>query len=117
MLFIRATTIGESDMLAGIVLAKFYLAEALRLFGKTDAPKPIRDAQELSDWLAAKWDEEFVSVTVISSRGPTNLRSRSDDIKAALDVLVRHSHVSEAPNGAQVLGKTARKAWRVHVGR
>ena len=114
---IRATTVGEREMVAGIVLAKFYLAEALRLFGKTDAPKPIRDAQELSDWLAAKWDEGFVSVTVISSRGPTNLRSRSDAIKEALDVLVRHSHVSEAPNGAKVMGKTARKAWRVHVGR
>lgn len=112
---IRATTISDQQMLSGIMLAKFYLSEALRLFGRTGAPKPIVDAQAISDWLRDKWQEPLISVTVLSQRGPTHLRSRSDDIKQALEVLERHDHVTPTVDGGTVAGKHVRKAWRVHV--
>ena len=112
---IRATTISDQQMLSGIMLAKFYLTEALRLFGRTGAPKPTEDAKAISDWLREKWDEKLISVAILSQRGPTHLRSRSDDIKQALEVLERHDHVTPLTEGGTVAGKRVRKAWRVHV--
>ncbi|MBY8335189.1 YfjI family protein [Qipengyuania pacifica] len=114
---IRADTIGEQQMLKGIKLAEFYLSEALRLFGKAAMPQHIENAQLLSDWLAEKWTEPFISATDASRLGPTALRSRTDDIKEALEVLARHDHVVLMPNGAEVKGKKRQVAWRVIVGR
>lgn len=114
---IRATTISAEGMLSGIALAQFYLGEALRLFGKTAAPKHILNAQALSDWLRDGWDQPFISVTDASRNAPATLRSRSDDIREALEVLDRHNHVIRMPDGAEVKGKRRREAWRVIIGR
>lgn len=112
---VRAEIIGERQMLAGIELAKFYLGEALRLFGKVNVSTALANAQLISTWLAEKWDEPFVSITVISSRGPSALRNRSDDIREALEVLERHNHVTNVADRGVIGGKKVRKAWRVHV--
>jgi hypothetical protein len=101
----------------GIMLARFYLTEALRLFGKQRMPALYEDAQRLSDWLRDKWEENLISVTAVSKRGPTVFRNNSDYVREAIVLLVRHSHLAELPNGGSVMGKHARVAWRVVVGR
>lgn len=118
--FEHGTQLTEIDMEAlarGIGIAEFYLGEAVRLFGQQAAPKIYVEAQTLSDWLKNSWDENLVTVSAISSRGPSSLRNRSDLIRDVIAVLVRHNHLSEMPNGGMVLGKKARIAWRVLVRR
>jgi hypothetical protein len=118
--FEHGKAVSEVDGLSierGIMLARFYLSEALRLFGKQRTPAVYEDAQRLSDWLRDKWDENLVSVTAISARGPNAFRKRSDYIREMIGLLVRHNHLAELPNGGVVLGKKARVAWRVVIGR
>lgn len=109
--------VNRVQMAAGIELARFYLNEALRLFGKHEPTPDYRDAQELSDWLATKWSENLVSATAIRQKGPGNLRSGTKHIETLLTILSDHDHVTPVEGGGQVQGKHARKAWRVHVGR
>jgi hypothetical protein len=113
----RITGVDEHAMARGIALAQFYLSEALRLFGQQRIPAIYEDAQKLSDWLCTKWDENLISVSAISARGPNAFRKRSDYIRELLSLLVRHNHLAELPNGGMVLGKKVRVAWRVVIGR
>ncbi len=112
-----AQSIGAVTMQNAIEIAQFYLSEALRLFGQTHAPKDTSDAQLLSDWLRDKWSENLVSAAAISRSGPSIFRSCTDQIKKLLEVLERHHHITQVPNGGMVSGKKVKTAWRVHVGR
>lgn len=114
---VQATEIDALAIDRGIALARFYLSEALRLFGHTRHPAIYEDAQKLSDWLRTKWDEKLISVTAISARGPSAFRNRSDYIRDMIVLLTRHNHLTELPSGGMVSGKKARVAWRVVVGR
>lgn len=106
-----------SDMSRGIELAKFYLTEALRLFGQTRPTRHYEDAQALSDWLSTKWDEPLINLTHISRSGPASLRNRSDYLRELIATLVRHDHLIELRDAAKIRGKTARNVYRVVVGR
>lgn len=105
------------DMSRGIDLAKFYLSEALRLFGQARPSRHYEDAQTLSDWLSTKWDEPLINLTHISRSGPAALRNRSDYLRELIATLVRHDHLVELRDNAKIKGKTARNVYRVVVGR
>jgi|EndMetStandDraft_5_1072996.scaffolds.fasta_scaffold00195_26 hypothetical protein len=108
----------EDEMLAnGIAIARYYLSEAVRLFGVASPNPVLVDAQVVSDWLKADWKENLVSVAAIQQRGPAQIRKRNaDQIKEIIQALVRHDHLSDRlPNGGTVTGKKARDCWRVQV--
>ena len=108
----------EDEMLAnGISVARYYLSEAVRLFGVA-SPNPIlMDAQVLSDWLRDKWKENLINVGAIQNFGPSQLRKKNaDQIKEIVAALVRHDHLSDRlPSGGMVSGKKVRECWRVQV--
>ena len=106
----------DFDALAcGIGIAKFYLSEAVRLFGHQAPPTIYIDAQKLSDWLKDTWKESLINVTSVSKGGPPILRNRSDYIRDVIAVLVRHNHLQEVADGGMISGKKVRAAWRVLV--
>lgn len=113
---IRVQEIDAQMLARGIALAEFYLSEALRLFGQERIPQEYVDAQAVSDWLRTKWGENLITLTMISRRGPANLRNKSDYIRQIIDILVRHEHLSEQlPGGGMVAGVKTRTAYRVQV--
>lgn len=108
--------INAEHLARGIKLAEFYLGEAVRLFGHGSPSEEMQDAQVLSDWLRRKWSENLISVTAIQQKGPGQVRKGGDHVKALIDILVRHDHLSQQlPNGGMVSGKHARAVWRVMV--
>ncbi|EPR14211.1 hypothetical protein M527_29320 [Sphingobium indicum IP26] len=108
----------EDEMLAsGITLARYYLTEAVRLFGVASPNQVLVDAQVVSDWLKNDWKENLISVGAIQQRGPAQIRKRNaDQIKEIIAALVRHDHLS-APmtGGGMVSGKKVRECWRIQV--
>lgn len=115
---VRGDEIGAESLARGIALAEFYLSEAVRLFGHASPDAQMQDAKLLSDWIAAKWKENLISVTAILQSGPSRVRQGGDYVRALIDILVRHDHLSpKLPNGGMVSGRQVREAWRVIVGR
>jgi hypothetical protein len=115
---IRIEEIDAQTLANGIALAEFYLSEAVRLFGQASPGGITEDAQLLSDWIASKWTENLISVTAIQQTGPSRVRQGADHIRALIEILVRHDHLSDRlPGGGMVSGKKVREAWRVIVGR
>lgn len=111
---VRLAEVDAETLARGIVLAEFYLSEAVRLFGQGAPTGPLADAQLLSDWLAKTWTENLISITAISQNGPSRIRQGGDYIRGLVDVLVRHDHLSEKlPSGGMVGGKKVREAYRV----
>jgi Protein of unknown function (DUF3987) len=108
----------EDEMLAnGITIARYYLSEAVRLFGVSSPNPIIVDAQAVSDWLRDGWKENLINVGAIQQFGPSQMRKRgADHVKEVIAALVRHDHLSDRlPSGGMINGKRVREAWRVQV--
>ncbi len=110
---IRIECLTRDDLRRGIVIAEFYLTEALRLFGVQAAPAVYKEAQEVSQWLRDKWPENLVTVTALSKNGPKVVRNQSDRIRAIFEILERHNHIAGPLNDQMVSGRKVRTAWRV----
>jgi hypothetical protein len=110
----------DAPLLArGIELAEFYLSEALRLIGMEPVDPVTAMASTLSDWLKDKWDENLISIRMISNKGPNQFRKLgADGIRPVIETLIRNDHLSpKLSSGGPVGGKHARECWRVQVGR
>lgn len=108
----------DDEMLAnGISLARYYLSEAVRLFGVASPNPLLVDAQVVSDWLRDGWNENLISIAAIQQRGPAQIRKRNaDDVRDIIAALVRNDHLSERlPNGGMISGRKVRDVWRVQV--
>jgi hypothetical protein len=113
---VRLEEITREDLHRGIVIAEFYLAEALRLFGAQAVPQIYVDAETISQWLAAKHGGQLVTVSIIANKGPNKLRRRSDYIRDILKLLERHRHVVGPLTDQVIAGKKVTDAYRVLVG-
>lgn len=107
----------DDEMLAnGIALARYYLSEAVRLFG-VSSPNPILvDAQAVSDWLRETWKENLISLGALQNYFAPMKRKNADQMREIIAALIRHEHVSDRlPNGGMVKGKKVREVYRVQV--
>jgi hypothetical protein len=73
----EAHLIGVDRTEGAIVLAQYYAAEAMRLFGSAQINVDTMAAEDLRLWLLDRWDQETVSVRDIVRRGPNALRETS----------------------------------------
>lgn len=102
-----------SSLNSGVALAKFYLNERLRLFGKLAEPY-AEDAQRLALWLKEKWPEDWISLSDILQNGPNRYRrERSFVEKKLLPLLEGAGHIKGPPQRAKVQGRVRRQAYRV----
>jgi hypothetical protein len=109
----RIQEIGAEHLARGIALAQFYLSEAQRLFGQAAPRVEIEHAQLLSDWLNSEWEENLVSLTAVSQRGPGAVRQGAEYIARLFEILSNHDHLVPLADGGMVSGRKVRKAWRV----
>lgn len=113
----RIEEIEDEQMANGILLARYYLSEAARLFGSA-SPNPIMvAAQKVSDWLRDKWTENLISIGALQNFGPPVTKNKpATFVREIIAALVQHDHLSDRlPNGGMVKGEKKRDAWRVQV--
>jgi hypothetical protein len=109
---IEAEVIDVVHMEAGIVLAEHYAAEALRLDEEVRISAQLMKANELLNWLQDEWEEENVSLPDVYQRGPYAIRDRNT-AHALVRILEAHGWLIKLLNGAVVLGRSRREAWRI----
>lgn len=107
----------DDEMIArGIDLARYYLMEAVRLFGVSSPDPVLADAQIVSDWLATKWPENLINIGAVQN-GIWAMKKRGiDHLRLVFAALIRHDHISDRlPDGGMIKGKKVREAYRVQV--
>ncbi len=101
------------DMMArAIALARFYGAEALRLFDQGRVSPHLAAAERVRVWLLADWPEPFVSLPDLYQRGPRAIRD-AKAARAVVDVLDAHGWLERCAEPVTVAGQKRREAWRI----
>jgi hypothetical protein len=112
---IDVAAISLEHIKAGIILARFYLTEALRLFhaGKTD-PDLLLTEKVLS-WLRTRGASrpQLVSLPCVYQTGPNGVRDKTTAARC-LAILADHGWVRPLEGGAEIEGKRRRQVWEVH---
>lgn len=109
---IGAGEIDAAEMAAGVELAQYYAAEALRLDGGSRVSAELRLAQLMLDWLLSQWDEPAISLPDLYQRGPGAIRDGSTARKVAT-ILEEHGSLIRIPDGAVIGGVRRREAWLI----
>jgi hypothetical protein len=101
------------DMMArAIALARFYGAEALRLFDQGRVAPHLAVAERVRAWLLTDWPEPFVSLPDLYQRGPRAIRD-AKAARAVVDVLYTHGWLERCAEPVTVAGQKRRDAWRI----
>ena len=108
---IESAEVGSVEMNAGIELAEYYAAEAMRVLGASGVSAELREAQSLLSWLHARWPGPLVSLPDIYQRGPNSIRDKKR-AERAVATLVEHGWLVPAPAGV-VDGTYRRTVWRI----
>ena len=90
---------------------QWYLAEALRLRGGAMIPLEVKDAEDLSKWLAQRNISQFGTTSIITIC-PNPLRN-AKRLKTAISVLVEHGYLAQNDPGVVIGGKATRHSWKV----
>jgi hypothetical protein len=94
----------------GIVLARYYLDEALRLQGVGTTAKETLDAERLLAWMRGRG--QLVALPDVYQLGPASVRDKATAVKL-LDLLEAHGWVRKLERGAEVGGQRRRDVWEV----
>lgn len=106
-----AGIVGPEAMAAGIELANYYAAEAIRLhMGGKDDPQ-LKEAETLRQW-CLRQPGGLVSFPDICQGGPNNIRS-ADAARPLVHILVDHGWLVPVEGGAKIKGKHRREVYRV----
>jgi hypothetical protein len=112
---INAMEIDDTRMRAGITLAEYYAAEALRVFEASKSNAELVLAQKLLDWLRRGWKSEkgrMVSLPDIYRCGPGAIRDKAT-AKRMVAILADHGWLLPVLEGGEVDGKWRREVWRI----
>jgi len=98
----------------GIILAQFYLTEALRLFHTAKTNPDLLVAEKVLAWLRTREGSEksLISLPDIYQMGPNAVRDKATAIKV-MQILSDHLWVKPVEGGAEVGGKKRRQVWEV----
>jgi hypothetical protein len=108
---LHVAEISVAQLEAGIMLARYYASEALRLHGVVADDPGLQLAQQVLAW-ARKQPDGLISLPDIYQFGPVPVRNRKRAAEVAA-LLQEHGHLEFVPGGAQVNGKFRREVWRV----
>lgn len=97
----------------GIALARYYLAEAVRLYNAQKTNRRLSLAQTVLDWLHTQWEHDVVSLPDLYQRGPDRVRNK-DTAYQIVRTLEDHHWLVQIPGGAEVAGTKRREVWRIH---
>ena len=100
-------------MKTAIAIMKYFLDEALRIFGSGKVSPRVRDGEMLRKWLVEKYDEDVVDVRTCVRCGPGSLRE-APKIRDLLKMLQEFGWVTPL-NGSYVInGKSSKSAFRIN---
>ena len=105
-----AESVSIRDVACGIKLASWYIAEAQRLLDAGPVDRSLELAQELLNWLKARYPVEPFDKRTIVRFGPTATRD-TKTVKRLLCILAEHRHICELPVGTVINGHETREAW------
>jgi hypothetical protein len=108
----KAERVSSEALENGIVLARFYAGEALRLFHTGAIPLEVAQAELLLTWLHSDWGKPLVGIGHVYQRGPNSIRTKAK-ARVAIDILEEHGWLHPIPDGVEIDGKRHRDAWRV----
>lgn len=111
----EAGAISKEYVEAGIALAQFYGAEALRLAGGYRIPRPLAQAQEVLDWIIARTqgrNPRMVHLAEVYRLGPPEVRN-ARAAREALRLLEEHHYLAHRQS-VEVEGVTRRDVWEVN---
>ena len=100
---------------SGIVLAQFYVGEALRLADSAQISMDALLAEKVRGWLANHWSEKVVSLPDIYQQGPNAVREKAK-AKKVVQLLEEHGHLLRIEGGAVIRGAKRRDAWQIVEG-
>jgi hypothetical protein len=106
-----AAEVGDAAMDAGIALARYYAAEALRLAGAGMSDPDLAHAERLLEWLHGR-PEARVHMVKVYQHGPCAIRDKAT-AQRIVGILERHRWLLRLPAGTEVEGRPRRDAWEV----
>lgn len=96
-----------------IKLARFYLAETLRMMGASYVDPELRNAEAVRQWLHER-GEIIVGLSTIYQFGPACVRD-AKSARAAMSILADHGWVKPISGGAVIDGKKFHEAYEVET--
>jgi hypothetical protein len=105
---VQVSEIDKSQLEAGIALAEYYAAEALRLHAAGMDDPDLLLAERLLTWLQA-WQGP-ISLPDIYQRGPRPIRNVAT-AERIVRILEEHGHLRREPNGADINGQWRQMVW------
>jgi Protein of unknown function (DUF3987) len=109
----RQTLLGE-DIDRGIALARYYLAEMLRLRHPDDSAEHLKAGRLLLKWLQTTWKEPAISFPDICHVGPNALRYKPK-AQQAVEVLLEYGWLLPLDGPVTIKGQMRREAFRVRM--
>jgi hypothetical protein len=112
---LNATAISPGHVKAGIVLARFYLTEALRLFHSAKTDPDLLLAEKVFTWLKTRGGSrpQLVSLPCVYQTGPNAVRDKATAARC-MAFLADHGWVRLVEGGAEIAGKKRRQVWEVN---
>lgn len=110
---IHCHNISKEHMAAGILLAKHYAAEALRLFGSKQVSPDLMLAQKLLSWIKHSWQEDLISAPDVYQLAPISSIRDAKTAKRIISTLAEHGYLIQIPEGGVVKGEKRREVWRI----
>lgn len=112
---LNTMAISPGHVKAGIVLARFYLTEALRLFHTAKTNPDLVLAEKVLAWLRTREcpNNNLVSSPDVYQLGPNAVRDKGT-ARRILEILSDHGWVRLVEGGAEIAGKKRRQVWEVN---
>jgi hypothetical protein len=112
---IDAASIPLEHLKAGIVLARFFLTEALRLFHSAKTNPDLLLAEKVLSWFKTRTGSrpQLVSLPCVYRNGPNAVRDKSTAARC-MAILTDHGWTRSLEGGAEIDGKKRRQVWEVH---
>jgi len=112
---LNAAAISAEHVEAGVVLAKFYLSEALRLFNSAQTDPDLLLGERVLVWLKTREcsNRKLVSLPDLYQFGPNGVRDKRT-AKQIMELLSDHHWARPIEGGAEIDGKKRRQVWEVN---
>lgn len=112
---INISSIALEHIKAGIVLVRFYLTEALRLFHSAKTEPDLLLAEKVLSWFKTRTGSrpQLVSLPCVYRNGPNAVRDKSTAARC-MAILTNHGWTRPLDGGAEIDGKKRRQVWEVH---
>ena len=112
---LNTAAISPEHVKAGIVLAQFYLGEALRLFHSAKTDPDLLLGERVLTWLRTRVcsNRKLVSLPDLYQFGPNGVRDKST-AKRIMGLLSDHHWARPIEGGAEIDGKKRRQVWEVN---